>query len=345
MTTALFDRFVALKSETPHLFARDAAARLGCSEAEIVAAMPSSLRLAPRFAEIFRGLPQLGEVKTITRNEHAVIEKWGAFESVEIGAGPLGQVVGDEIDLRLFLRQFRHVFFVDEETARGRRESLQLFDEHGDSIHKIYAETADGARAMRLLAAEHLAEQPGGALVVSPRPPRASAEGLAAGDVEPFRRAWDGMTNTHDFFGILRRFMVGRVQALEAAGPSRAVEVERGALATILGWAAESQAPIMVFVGSRGVLQIHTGPVRAVRPQQGWINVLDRRFNLHVKESAVARAFVVRKPTDDGVVSSLELFDERDETIALLFSKRKPGQIEGEPWRAILASLPAPEVS
>ena len=345
MSTSLFDRYTALKSESPHLFPRDAAARLGCSEAELTAALPSALRLGPRVADVFRALPAVGEVKTMTRNEHAVMEKWGRFQDVEVGAGPAGQVVGDEIDLRIFPRRFRFGFFVSEETARGRRDSLQFYDEHGDSIHKVYAESEEAARSMRALAATHLVDAPEDAISPAPPPRPEPRAKLTEDDVEAFRRAWDGMTDTHEFFGLLRRFQMGRVQGLDTAGPTRAREVERGALAAVLDWAARVEMPIMVFVGSRGVIQIHTGPVRAVRAQGGYLNVLDRRFNLHVKEGSIARAFVVRKPTSDGVVTSLELYDERDETIALVFSKRKPGQVEAEVWREALGDLRAPEVA
>lgn len=339
MSTSLHDRWIALKSESPRLFPRDAAARLGCSEAELVAASPSSLRLGPAFAEIFRKLPPVGEVKTITRNEHAVIEKWGRFEDVELGSGHAGQVVGEEIDLRIFPGRFRFGFFVSEESARGRRDSFQFYDEHGDSIHKVYAESEETARAMRALAARHLAPEPAEPIAVTPRPPREPGVDLSATDVEAFRAAWDGMTDTHELFGLLRRFRLGRVQGLRAAGPERAREVDRGALATVLAWASEAELPIMVFVASRGVIQIHSGPIRTVVVHAGYLNVLDRRFNLHVKEEAVARVFVVRKPTSDGFVTSLELYDDRDDTIALVFSRRKPGHVEPDAWRAILAGL------
>ena len=341
MSVSLFDRYQALKSETPHLFPRDAAKRLGCSEAELVAALPGALRLVPRVAEMFRRMPSVGEVKTITRNEHAVIEKWGRFEEVDVGGGHAGQVVGEEIDLRLFPKRFRFGFFVTEEGARGRRDSLQFFDEHGDSVHKVYAESEDAAVRLRARAAEHLAPEDEAPIEVVPVPEPPPKAALNATDVGAFRAAWDAMTDTHELFGLLKRFQLGRVQGLETAGPDRAREVEAGALGRVLAWAAESETPIMVFVGSRGMIQIHTGPVKTVRAQGGHLNVLDRRFNLHVKDGSVARAFVVKKPTADGIVTSLELYDDRGDTIALVFSKRKPGQIEGEAWRGALAAVPA----
>ena len=53
----------------------------------------------------------------------------------------------------------------------------------------------------------------------------------------------------------------------------------------------------------------------------------------------IASAWVVRKATSDGVVTALELFDEKGEVIALLFGKRKPGQPESEGWRGLIATV------
>jgi len=50
----------------------------------------------------------------------------------------------------------------------------------------------------------------------------------------------------------------------------------------------------------------------------------------------------VRKPTADGVITSLELFDAEDEMIATLFGKRKPGEAERGDWRGFAESLAVP---
>jgi putative hemin transport protein len=41
-------------------------------------------------------------------------------------------------------------------------------------------------------------------------------------------------------------------------------------------------------------------------------------------------------------VTSLELFAAEGREIGLLFGKRKPGQLELEAWRELVARLPAP---
>ena len=95
----------------------------------------------------------------------------------------------------------------------------------------------------------------------------------------------------------------------------------------------------MIFVGNPGCIQIHTGPVKSVKLVEHWLNVLDPGFNLHLREDRIASAWVVKKPTVDGTVTSLELFDAAGETIAMLFGKRKPGLPEMPEWQATVERL------
>ena len=41
------------------------------------------------------------------------------------------------------------------------------------------------------------------------------------------------------------------------------------------------------------------------------------------------------KPTKDGIVTSLEIFDPAGQQIAWMFGKRKPGQVEDSAWPAL----------
>ncbi len=159
--------------------------------------------------------------------------------------------------------------------------------------------------------------------------------------MEGFQKGWLATGDTHEFFGLLKKFGVGRHQALRLApqGYSQAVSIE--ATQKMLEAASAKQVPIMVFVGSPGCLQIHTGPVTNIKRFGGnWINVLDDKFNFHLNETLVANAWAVRKATRDGDVTSLELFDAQGENLVLFFGKRKPGEPEDPAWRAIVAELP-----
>lgn len=332
-------RWSRLRGEKPALRIRDAAASLGVSEAELVAlgAGRTATPLDGDWRAILNEMPGVGRVMCLTRNEDCVHERHGRFEDVQV-TGPHGLVLGPDIDLRLFLGQWKLGFAVREPQKRGERLSLQFFDASGDAVHKIYATDETDRAAFEALIGRHTAARPP-ALALTERPAHPLDRPDTEIDVAGLRTAWRGMGDTHAFFGMLGKFKVGRVQALRLVGPEFARELPRRSLRGALEAAAEDKTPIMIFVGSRGCIQIHTGRIARLLDTHGWLNILDPDFNLHLREPAVARIFSVRKPTDDGVVTSIEAFDSCGRNILLMFGERKPGKPELEPWRAIVARL------
>jgi putative hemin transport protein len=251
----------------------------------------------------------------------------------------MGSVLDEGIDLRLFLMRWHVGFASTEESARGVKRSVQFFDRAGTAIHKVFLRNESDVAAFDALVAEHASESQDPELhlepVASPEPERPDS----AIDVDALRAGWAALTNTHEFFFLLKKVGATRTQALRLA-PDYARGVANGSHRTVLETAQKTELPIMVFVGNPGILQIHSGPVRKVKEMDGWYNVLDPHFNLHLREEGVASSWVVEKPTADGTVTSLELYDARGETVALLFSKRKPGQEETKAWPELLRSLP-----
>jgi putative hemin transport protein len=338
-------RWSRLRGEQPTLRIRDAATTLGVSEAELVAlgVGTTATPLAADWRSLLSEMPQVGRVMCLTRNEHCVHERHGRFEDVQV-TGPHGLVLGPDIDLRLFLGTWKHGFAVREPLKQGgERLSLQFFDGAGEAVHKIYATDETDRAAFDALIARHRAEAPAG-LAVAPRTADTAAPDSAGRpdseiDVEGLRQAWRAMKDTHEFFGMLGKFKVGRVQALRLVGEEFARELPTRALRSAMEAAGADGTPIMIFVGSGGCIQIHTGPINRLVEVHGWFNVLDPAFNLHLREAGVARVFSVRKPTDDGVVTSIEAFCERGRNILLMFGARKPGKPELEPWRSIVSRI------
>ncbi|MCE9650907.1 MAG: hemin-degrading factor, partial [Parvibaculum sp.] len=285
---------------------------------------------------IIAAVPTLGRVMALTRNESCVHERKGVYGKLGGGAH-VGLIVGDDIDLRIFFTAWRFGFAIAEETKQGPRRSLQFFDAQGVAIHKIYLTDTSDVAVFEALAANWATEA--SPIVAEAAAMRAAPPADSAVDVAGFQSAWDALKDTHEFHGLLTKFKLPRLQALRLAGERRARGVDTASLRNILTAAGQSGTPIMVFVGNPGMIQIHTGPVKELKAMGPWFNVLDDSFNLHLREDRVASAFVVWKPTDDGVVTSLELFDAEGELIASLFGKRKPGQAEDEAWRALVAGL------
>jgi len=332
----LRQRLQALRAEQPGVRARDAAQALGVSEAELVSSgvEETATRLTTGWRDMLTAMPTLGRVMCLTRNDHCVHERHGRFEQVSAN-GPHGLVLGPDIDLRIFFGQWHAGFAVAEDTRSGPRRSLQFFDAYGTAVHKIYATAETDMAAFDALVARFRAETQSAEHAVTARPDPEPDRPDSAIDLESLRDAWRAMRDTHEFFGILQKHKVGRVQALRLVGNDLAQPLVPGSVRDVLTASASSETPIMVFVGSPGCIQIHTGPVQKLVPTGPWFNVLDPTFNLHLREDAIAHTFIVRKPTDDGVVTSVEAFDDAGRTIALFFGARKPGQPERGAWRDI----------
>jgi len=341
---ALYAQFQRVRSERK-LRHRDAAAALGVSECEAVASAVgqrgalSSVRLAGPWPELFEQLPHLGPVMALTRNATTVHEKTGCFEHMS-HEGQVGLALGKDIDLRIFYARWAHGYAVSEETPQGVRRSLQFFDAQGTAIHKVFLRESSTLMAwLGLVERNAHADQSAGQRVspaATPPPPPRDEEV----DVAAFQQAWQRMTDTHEFFPLLRKFRLARTQALRLAPTDFACRVREGAARLMLQEAARRGTSIMCFVGNPGMIQIHTGPVHKVEVRGPWLNVLDPGFSLHLREDHIAAAWVVKKPTSDGVVTSLELFDADGDTMAMFFGERKPGRPELPDWRALVESLP-----
>lgn len=341
---ALYAAFHHLRRER-RLRHRDAAAELGISECEAVAAGvgrrgdSGAVRLAGPWPALFEQLPSLGPVMALTRNDSTVHEKTGAFEDMS-HEGQVGLALGKDIDLRIFYARWAHGYAVSEDTAAGVQRSLQIFDAQGTAIHKVFLrENSDLAAWLAFVERHADADQTPGQSV---QPAAAPAAPIADGeiDVAAFQAAWRAMTDTHEFFPLLRKFKLARTQALRLAPGDFAARVNEGSARLLLQEAARCGTSIMCFVGNPGMIQIHTGPVHKVEVMGPWLNVLDPGFNLHLREDRIAAAWVVKKPTSDGVVTSLELFDTAGDTMAMLFGERKPGRPELPAWRALVDLLP-----
>ncbi|HIV70702.1 MAG TPA: hemin-degrading factor [Candidatus Aquabacterium excrementipullorum] len=346
---SLRQQFAALRHQG--LRTRDAAHKLGVSEGEAMVAHAASHMhpaeeasslysvtvLAGDWIALLQGLEAVGPVMALTRNESVVHEKIGVYRNVS-AQGPVGLALGAEIDLRLFLMHWHVGMHVVERTAKGEQHSLQFFDVHGQAVHKVHAREQSDLQALEQLVQRHARPEarplfkPGQAQTQPDRPD-------AEIDVSALDQAWSAMKDTHEFFSLLKTHQVARVQSFRLMEGRHTRRTPLVAVEWLLQRASRRGLPIMVFAGNAGCLQIHTGAVHRIETMGPWLNVLDDGFNLHLRADQVAESWLVSKPTDDGVVTSLELFDAQGQVIAMFFGERKPGKPELPGWRTLAHGL------
>lgn len=335
-TSTLLEKYEEAKKQHPKMRIRDIAKHLQSSEAELLATGIGNhvTLLNNDFEKLLREIHSAGKVMALTRNDNCVHERKGVYNNVSF-ENHVGLVLDPDIDLRLFMMHWKFGFAVNE----NDRYSFQFFDKSGEAVHKIYMLEQSNMLAYNRIKDSYAAVDQSTTITTEAYEIPSTEKADNDIDVKSFREAWEKMTDTHQFFGITRKFGVTRTQALRLAPEGMVQEVSNDSVEKLLQHCVDQQVPIMIFVGSRGCIQIHTGEIFKLLKTGPWFNILDPELNLHLRTEAIAQSFIVKKPSEDGIVTSLEIFDKEGNLIVQFFGKRKPGIPELESWRAAVRKV------
>ena len=342
-TTNLQAQYAALKSSQPQLRIRNAAQHLGVSELELLELNlgQNVKRLSGDWKDLLKEMHTVGKIMVLTRNEYVVHERKGIYDNVSFMKNHnMGVAVNEDIDLRFFMWNWHYAYAVEMQVRNRKMLSFQFFDAYGDAVHKIYTTQKSNLEAYQQLVEKYLAEDQTKPVVITNRErPKQACTPDAQIDVEGFQQEWLNLKDTHDFFGLVNKYKLQRTQALKFAPKGYSYQVNDQFATTLLETCASQNIPIMVFVGNQGCLQIHTGTINKLVPMEGWFNIMDPDFNLHLQLKGIYETWVVKKPTQDGIVTSVEVFDAEGNIMMQLFGKRKPGIPELPAWQEVIAGL------
>lgn len=347
-------RWESLRQQQPKLQMRDAAKSLGVSEAELLATQTSQVvRLqggADAARKIMRRALDLGEVMALSRNEHGVIEVTGvatrvkpksATETLDEDArlrqqNAIGGYIGGPIDLRFHFTNWAHAFAVTQTRDGKTNRSLQFFDASGEAIHKIFVKSEAGVAVFEQMQEEFR-------LAKADVPPAIVAKSMKAKeiddskvDLKEFHLAWEEMSDVHQFARIVSEFKLSRQQALRLAPKNYAQRLSAAGIRALLDGAAKDQIAIMAFLGNRGVTQIFSGKIEKVAAHGDWYNVLDPKFNLHLRESGFAQGWVIKRAG----ITSVEFFDHDGEPVVSFFGVRARGEPQTQSWLDLVERMP-----
>ncbi|MBX5160099.1 hemin-degrading factor [Rhizobium sp. NZLR1b] len=329
----------AFRAQNPKMREREIAAQLKISEAALVAAETgiSVTRIDGSALMLLERVAGLGEVMALSRNESAVHEKIGIFENIKSGV-QAAIVLGENIDLRIFPSRWEYGFAVSKKDGDQVRLSLQYFDKAGCAVHKLHLRPNSNVEAYHAMVAELKLEDQSQDFVEAETSNTVDETAYVSRD--ELRDSWNKLTDTHEFFGMLKRLKIGRQAAIRSVGDDYAWKLDNTATSEMMHASVKSGLPIMCFVANNGIVQVHSGPIFNVQAMGPWINIMDPTFHLHLRQDHIAETWAVRKPTKDGHVTSLEAYNADGEMIIQFFGKRQEGSDERAEWRAIIENLP-----
>lgn len=322
------------------LHARDLAAQLGLAEAEICAAQIGfgATRIAASPDRLMPRLSAFGPLMALTRNDACVIEKVGVYDDYRPGPHA-ALVVNEEIDLRIFPAQWVHGFALEEETEQGVKRSLQVFDAAGDAVHKVHLRPGSDVGQWQPLLDDLRLDDQGAVLALAPRQPPEVAK-INPARLEDLRAGWAALEDTHQFLRLCAKLKMNRLGAYRLAGAPFVRRLAPGSVERLLYRAAEIEVPIMIFVGNRGCIEIHTGPVGRVGDAGPWITLFDHGLDLHLRMDEIAEIYAVVKNTARGPAHSVEFFDARGLLIAQIFGVLRAGAEAVAQWNTLVAEMP-----
>ncbi|EMY68118.1 hemin-degrading factor [Leptospira vanthielii] len=331
MNENLKQQWENLTKEMPKLRIRDAAKHLNVSEAELLSTKigPTVKLLNPDWASFLLNTTNLGYVMALTRNESCVHERKGVYKNLSVN-GQTALAVGEDIDLRIFLQNWKYGFYVEEPKENGIMRSFQFFDSKGEAVHKIYQTEKSAIDGWEIAKTQFVDETQ--TFIKPTSETKTKTETNDTKEIPKFLDAWSKLEDTHDFFSLLRKFNYSREFSLVAANGKFSFKISKEKLLNLMEQVSKLEMDIMIFVGNPGMIQIHTGKIQRLEPMGPWFNVLDPEFNLHLRTDQIESVWLVDKPTKDGLVTSVEVFDNEGNLILQMFGKRKPGIPQSDLW-------------
>ncbi|PPD32667.1 MAG: hypothetical protein CTY19_11100 [Methylomonas sp.] len=320
---ALHQAWQDLRASQPQLRIREAAAKLGVSEAELLATQcgKSVFKLLPEWPTILGSLTESDLLMALTRNDAVVHEKISAY-SETTGCDDQYLISGTHLQLCLLLSHWQVGFAVTEDSPIGPRHSLQFFNHAGVAVHKCYLSGNDRLPDFQRMVADFQATDQSQDLVLKSAPE-------TAWRIEQLPPVWQRI--------LICNQMVAQVKPILNQASINLAEFRE-----LMHQLAQLQLPIEITVASPAALQLHQGPIQNLRVTGPWFNVLDEGFNLHLNETAVANIQIVCVQFQQHLLHGLLLRDRQAQIILSLFGEFTEATGECTIWRDFITSLPMP---
>ncbi|HEY4073985.1 MAG TPA: ChuX/HutX family heme-like substrate-binding protein [Herbaspirillum sp.] len=314
-------------------------------------------RLRGPFSALLSRVHEIGMVTIMSGNESAIQERVGIYDHAayqnhsesyaeshtesraESYADPVSSKGAQQV---LFYQKWKYGFAVLEKDGDGNiQRHLQFFDGNGNGIHKILLHPSSNVDAYRAIVREFAAADQAPVLDIFRTRPMTANEGVARIDIDALRADWAHLNNTEDFFARLTEFDHLRLHKLRLAGKAFAHQVANDSARILLQKMAELGSTVMTLVGNAGIVQAYQGRIKQIRSSDVWLTITSPDHRLRLREDHIDTVWVAKKPTTDGIVTSLELFNRQGLSIARFFSKPEPGRPEPREWRdSIMRLLP-----
>lgn len=164
---------------------------------------------------------------------------------------------------------------------------------------------------------------------------------------ESIEELWRNMKDVHHFYPMLQQHGISKLDAFRRVPDDLARQVDPHSLILTLNDIQNRKDHFMAFIGNGSVVQVYTGPVLKIaqvpKSDKLFIHGMTNEGEhsvINISKKDIGQAWVVNKGSDNGYITSLEIFDHNENHIAQFYGVRKEGQKQNEAWDRLMKSLP-----
>ncbi len=247
-----------LRDKKPQVFNRDAAALLGCSEAELIALECGEKNVRLDIGDklgFLNGLKAFGDFLWILRNNVSVLEIEGSFDftvenGIVRGSGESCLVAAE--------KSLVHCFMCRREKFLKR--SIQIFNDKGTAVFKAFLSDESKIEAFdRWIAGNFVSEN---------QSQEVSRDEHCSADAS--------------------KHCCGHTKESETK------EIPADSFKRILETATMSGEAIQLVVGNRDACQGIKAQIRSVKGMASWFNIMDDKLHMHIREEEIRRGIVCK---------------------------------------------------
>ncbi len=310
------------------------------TEVQRIALHPSATRLQGEFSALLARLAALGNLTEVTRNSSALLEKDNVSGALYM-TNEMELAPAEALHLRIFYPQWVHGYALEEQDSgtNTAQHSLQFFDCLGSMMHKIMLSNSSDVTAFKQLVSDHAAAEQLTPAHLLPQPADGTETALRKIDVDALRSEWAQPHNHADFLQRQESFDQQRLRKLRLAGKAFAYQVANDSARIILQRMTEFGTAILAQVGNAGIVQAYYGKIKKFGIRDSRLKIMNTGFRMLLREDHIYSVWVTKKPTTDGIITALELFNRQGMQIASFLSKKDNGQPEPLEWRDSIMRL------
>lgn len=311
-------------------------------ETTIMAALAEqqAKRLHHDWQQLLLRLSRLGATLFITHHGNTRHEKLLRLYKIAL-SGNIASIADQDGSLELDLSHWHCAFALHDQCELDKAcVSFHFFDIHGKLLHSIYPTLSCKELGAAWLLPLYAVDQTPETFLLPPTPPR-KRHTAASTDVCSLVAHWRHLQSCQAIPVILQKHQLTRWQAIQLLPREYVQPARHDAIQRVLEQARAQQLEVWLSLHNSGITQTHIGIPDLTRPDAICNRSQDAWFRLHLDRSDLHSTWIVHKPTQTGMVSSLESYDCDGELLLMLSVKLPANLPHMLQWQQLLQDFAA----